>query len=179
MEETLPPQTEEGTGFESTRLRQFTVFLDNRGGRLQALVRAFEEQEARIIALSIEESGDAALVRLICSSPELGRDILKKGNFSFAESDLLAVELPKRTQQPFIAICTALLSVSLKHCAFCVKACWKSPAKGSLWIHNRSGGKPFVFLHIPPFSCIKLCYSDTTWSVNFGCRREESLTVIS
>jgi len=113
MEEILPPQTQNGAGFELTRIRQFTVFLDNRVGRLQALVRAFEEGGVRIVALSIDESGDSALVRLICSDAELGRGALSKGAFSFGESDLLAVELPKRDSQPLIQICSALLGAEI------------------------------------------------------------------
>src|SRR5438034_8485372 len=110
---TLPPQTQRGAGFEPTRVRQFTVFLENRVGRLQALVSAFEEEEARIVALSIEESAEAALVRMICSDPDLGRDVLKRNGFSFGESELLAVELPPKSTQPLISICTALLSAEI------------------------------------------------------------------
>src|SRR6185503_18110631 len=108
MEDVLPPQTESGAGFEPTRIRQFTVFLQNKVGRLQQLVRAFEEHEGRIVALSIEESGDAALVRIICSDPDRGKDILDTNGFPYGETDILAVELPKRTKQPLIAICAAL-----------------------------------------------------------------------
>ena len=42
MEEVLPPQTQHGAGFEPTRIRQFTIFLENKVGRLQQLVRIFE-----------------------------------------------------------------------------------------------------------------------------------------
>ena len=63
MEEVLPPQTQEGAGFEPTRVRQFTVFMENRVGRLQTLVRSYEESTGRIIALSIQNSADTALVR--------------------------------------------------------------------------------------------------------------------
>ena len=75
MEEILPPQTQSGAGFELTRVRQFTIFLDNRVGRLGMLVRTLEEGSARIMALSIEESADSALVRLICSEPDLSREL--------------------------------------------------------------------------------------------------------
>ena len=54
MEETLPPQTESGAGFESTRLRQFTIFLENKVGRLQMLMRALEESVDKIVAIAIE-----------------------------------------------------------------------------------------------------------------------------
>ena len=113
MEEVLPPQTESGAGFELTRIRQFTVFLENRVGRLQNLLRSFEEHAGKICGLSIEESADSALIRIICSEPDLGRDALRQGGFSFSESDLLAVELPKRTRHPLIAICSALLAAEI------------------------------------------------------------------
>jgi hypothetical protein len=113
MEEVLPPQTESGAGFESTRVRQFTIFLDNRVGRLQMLVRSLEESSGRIVALSIEESADSSLVRMICADPDSSRPVLQEHGFSFTESDLLAVELPRRNKQPLIAICTALLTAEI------------------------------------------------------------------
>ena len=113
MEEVLPPQTASGAGFELTRIRQFTVFLENRVGRLQNLLRSFEEHAGKICGLSIEESADAALIRVICSEPDLGRDALRAGGFFFSESDLLAVELPRKTRHPLIAICTALLAAEI------------------------------------------------------------------
>ncbi len=113
MEEILPPPTESGAGFELTRVRQFTIFLDNRVGRLGMLVRTLEEEESKIVALSIEESADSALVRLICSSPDHSRDVLRAAGFAFGESELLAVELPRRSKQPLMAICSALLAAEI------------------------------------------------------------------
>ena len=40
MEEVVLPSTENGSGFEPMTVRQFTVFLENRVGRLTLLVRA-------------------------------------------------------------------------------------------------------------------------------------------
>jgi hypothetical protein len=113
MEDLLPPQTQNGAGFERTRLPQFTVFLENRVGRLTALLRALEENVGRIIALSIEESADSALVRLICPDIDAGRDALRSHGFSFSETEVIAVELPRRTRQPMIAICSALLAAEI------------------------------------------------------------------
>lgn len=113
MEEVLPPQTQEGAGFESTRVRQFTVFMENRVGRLQTLVRSYEETNLRICALSIQNSADTALVRLICSDPDTAKEVLTKDGFSFTEQDLLVVELPKRTKHPMINICAALLAAEI------------------------------------------------------------------
>src|SRR6059058_5260841 len=108
MEDVLPPLTEHGAGFELTRVRQFTVFLENRVGRLQMLVRALEESSAGIAAMNIEESADASLVRLVCSEPDQGRDALRAAGFTFSEAELLAVELPKKSKHPLTAICSIL-----------------------------------------------------------------------
>ena len=113
MEETLPPQTEFGAGFEPVRVRQFTVFLETRVGRLQMMLRTLERGTGHIAALSIEESADTALVRLICSNPDDSALMLREAGFSFSESDVLVVELPKKLKQPLIAICTAMLSAEI------------------------------------------------------------------
>jgi hypothetical protein len=113
MEGVLPPQTERGSGFEPARVRQFTVFLENRVGRLQTLLSALETAAHPIRALSIEESGDSALVRLICSGADSARQILKDAGFPFGEIDLLAVQMPKKNPQPLITICATLLGAEI------------------------------------------------------------------
>ncbi|WP_428936987.1 acetolactate synthase [Fontivita pretiosa] len=129
MEEVLPPQTEEGAGFERTRVPQFTIFLENRVGRLNALVRLLEEHVGVINALAIEESADAALVRVVCSNPDDGREALKRAGFSFSETDVLAVELPKGSNKPLASICTALLSAEINiHYAYPLLARPRGPA---------------------------------------------------
>lgn len=113
MEQVLPPETANAGGFESPRVRQFTIFLENKVGRLQMLFRNLEQGVGRIVALSIEESTDAALVRLICAEPDYGRELLTTAGFPFCESELLAVELPRSTKQPLLAICSALLAAEI------------------------------------------------------------------
>ena len=113
MEEVLPPQTQEGAGFESTRVRQYTIFLENKVGKLQMLVRALEQGAGKIVAMSIQENADTALVRLICSDPDESEEILRYGGFAFSESEVLVVELPKKTKQPLIDICAALLAAEI------------------------------------------------------------------
>jgi len=113
MEEVVPPMVEHGAGFEPTRVPQFTVFLENRVGRLTTLMRTLEENVGRICALAIEESADSALVRLICSDPNDSREALRRAGFSFSETDVLAVELPRKASSPLIMICTALLSAEI------------------------------------------------------------------
>ena len=107
-----------GVGFATARgrnwptLRQFTVFLENRVGQLLEVVRRFEGSRVRIVALSINDSGECAFVRFLLSHPEQGREILERAGLAIIESDLLGVELPD-DQQPLLRICTALLQAEV------------------------------------------------------------------
>jgi hypothetical protein len=89
-------------------IRQFTVFLENRVGKLLEVVRRFEGTRVRIVALSISDMAECALVRFLLSHPEQGREILERAGLAIVESDLLGVELPEGAQ-PLAEICTALL----------------------------------------------------------------------
>jgi hypothetical protein len=113
MEEILPPQTQHGAGFELTRLRQFTVFLENHVGRLRMLVSALEESGSGMVAFMILESSESALVRLICREPDVAREAMKAQEFCFVETEALAVELPKKVKDPFSSICSALLAAEI------------------------------------------------------------------
>ena len=89
-------------------LRQFCVFMENRVGRLHNLMRRLERDDLRIIALSIDDSVDCAVVRLMFDHFERARELLQLGGYSFIESDIIGVELPK-APQPFLAVCSTLL----------------------------------------------------------------------
>src|SRR5258707_11226199 len=73
---------------------QYSVFLENRVGQLLEVVRAFHGSKVKIVGLSISDSADCCILRLILSHPEQGREILQLAKLAFAENELLAVELP-------------------------------------------------------------------------------------
>lgn len=129
MEDILPPETAAGAGFERITLRQFNVFLENRVGRLSLLLHSLEDGCQGVNAINIEESADAALVRLICADPSAGRRCLLDAGFSFSESDVLAVVLPVHKEMPLISICRALLSAEINiHYAYPILKCRLGPA---------------------------------------------------
>lgn len=113
MEQVLPPQTASGAGFELTRVRQFTVFLENRVGRLLALLRALEEGQQKVYALAIEESADAALVRIIVSDPDNAKPFLKSQGFSLSVTEVLVVAMPVKQSRPLQGLCSALLAAEI------------------------------------------------------------------
>ena len=109
----MPPQTQHGAGYERASVRQFTVFLENRVGKMARLLDHFEEASLRINAFSIEESTDISLMRLISCDPEAAREVLEANRFSFSETEVLAVEIPQTTKVPLIHVTRALLAAEV------------------------------------------------------------------
>lgn len=99
-------------GRDYPTIRQFTVFLENRVGQLMSVVRRFEGSGVRIVALTISDSTECALVRFLLSDPEAGREILERAGLAIVESDLIGVELPN-SKQPMLEVCTALLGAEV------------------------------------------------------------------
>src|SRR5881227_622440 len=109
---------ESETGFATARgrdwpsVRQFNVFLENRLGALLDVVRRFETTDIHIVSLTVVDSADCAIIRLVLSDPERALEIFRQAKLPVTESDLLVVQLPESTQ-PLLAICKALLAAEL------------------------------------------------------------------
>jgi hypothetical protein len=93
-------------------LVQFAVFVENRVGRLHSLMRHLESHAVRIVAISIANSVDCAIVRLMVNDTDRGREILELSRFPFAEIELVGVELPEG-DQPFLQVFLALLQAEV------------------------------------------------------------------
>jgi hypothetical protein len=93
-------------------LRQFCVFLENRVGRLNELMRHVESLDVRVVGMTIVDSVDFAMVRLIFSNTDRGREKLQLSGFLFSESDVVGVQLPD-DEMPLTAICTTLVKAEL------------------------------------------------------------------
>ncbi|MDZ4754827.1 MAG: acetolactate synthase [Phycisphaerae bacterium] len=92
----MPPETEPGTerGYAPPSVRQFSVFLDNRVGKLLELVQLFDDApEVNLRAFSVLDSSDHAVVRLIFDNADAARHLMRRRQFVFSEVDLLVVEL--------------------------------------------------------------------------------------
>ena len=107
-----------GVGYATARgrdwpsVRQFNVFVENRVGNLLAVVRHFETTDIRIVSLTVVDSADCAIIRLVLSNPERALEIFERAKLPVTESDLLVVQLPDGPQ-PLLQICKALLSAEI------------------------------------------------------------------
>ena len=104
-------------GRDYPSVRQFNIFLANRLGAMLDIVRRFEMSEVTVVSLTVNETADCAIIRLVPSDYERGYEVLQSAKLPFTESDLLLVKLPDNAQ-PLLTITKALLSgeVNLNYC---------------------------------------------------------------
>lgn len=93
-------------------LQQFVVFLENKVGSLHQLLRGVERDDLKIIALSILDSADSAIARLITNNYERARELLIMTGLPFCEVEVIGVMLPK-TDQPHVKVLGSLMSAEL------------------------------------------------------------------
>jgi hypothetical protein len=116
----MPHDEDSGSeiGFSTARgrdwpsVRQFNVFIANRVGGLLDVVRRLETTDNRIVSLTVVDSADCAIIRIVLSDPERALEIFEQAGLPVTESDLLVVQLPEGPQ-PLLQICKALLMTEI------------------------------------------------------------------
>lgn len=73
-------------------VKQFSVFLPNRVGRLYDLALVLAKQNVHVMAMTTLDTTDCAIDRIIVDDPDHARDLLVRNDFAFTECDVLAVE---------------------------------------------------------------------------------------
>ncbi|MBM3985316.1 MAG: acetolactate synthase [Planctomycetes bacterium] len=97
----------------SPRIRQLSIFLENRLGALLGVTRVLEAQTINICAVSITDAADHAVVRVVVDRPSLAAASLQAEGYHLMESDLLGVSLPASKVGGFRKVLTALARAEL------------------------------------------------------------------
>ena len=78
------------------QVQQISIFLENRVGRLQEVAEVLAKNEINIRALSLADTSDFGILRLIVSKPDAATSILRESGFTVRENDVIAVEVEDR-----------------------------------------------------------------------------------
>jgi hypothetical protein len=74
-------------------VKQITVFLENKQGRLEEVTGCLADENINLHALSIADTTEFGILRMIVSEPEKAVSVLKKNNFMVKTNDVIAVAL--------------------------------------------------------------------------------------
>jgi len=76
------------------KVRQVSVFLENKSGRLYEVCRRLAESGVNIRALSIAETADYGVLRLIVNDPGKAMRVMAENGITVSETEVIAVEVP-------------------------------------------------------------------------------------
>ena len=74
-------------------IKQLTVFLENKSGRLSEVTRVLGENQINISALSIADTSEYGLLRLIVSDGDKATEMLKNNGFSVNLTDVICLNV--------------------------------------------------------------------------------------
>ncbi|WP_342756000.1 amino acid-binding protein [Kineothrix sedimenti] len=95
-------------------IKQLSVFLENREGRLEDVLQVLKDNEVNIISLSLADTEKFGMLRLLVSSPEAAHNALKRNGFSSRLTDVLAIRISHRVgmlQELLEPICDAHINI--------------------------------------------------------------------
>lgn len=78
------------------KVEQISIFLENKSGRLAEVTDVLAKGGINIRALSLADTADFGILRLIVNDTERAKEILKKNGFTVGKTEVIAVEVPDR-----------------------------------------------------------------------------------
>ncbi len=76
--------------------KQLSVFIENRKGRLGEVLSVLKNNDVNILSLSLADTTEYGLLRLIVNNPMLGKNKLSEAGFSTMLTDVLVIKIEHR-----------------------------------------------------------------------------------
>lgn len=78
------------------KVEQIAIFLENKSGRLSEITGVLANNNINIRSLSLADTADFGILRLIVDKVEEAERVLKEGGFTVGKTNVIAVEVPDR-----------------------------------------------------------------------------------
>ncbi len=78
------------------KVEQISIFLENKSGRLAEVTGLLANAGINIRALSLADTSDFGILRLIVNDTEKAKTILKNNGFTVGRTEVIAIEVPDR-----------------------------------------------------------------------------------
>lgn len=78
------------------KIRQISVFLENRPGRLASLCRTIADAGVNLSTLMLSETGEFGLMRFLTPEPDKAKAVIEKAGYAVTVSEVLAIQVPDK-----------------------------------------------------------------------------------
>ncbi len=94
----LPVMAETNISSALDPVKQFSVFAENRVGRLHEVTSLLKKNNVHVMAITVLDTTDSAIVRLVVDDPDKARELMVLNAFPYGECDLIAVEISDESE---------------------------------------------------------------------------------
>ena len=136
-------------------VRQFSVMLPNRVGALAALVKLLRASAIEVIGLSVQDSRDATVARLVVSDPESTEQIFMEKGIPHATCEIIVIAL--RESGPGLLQCLDTLMIAETNIDFAYALLPSPDGQSMLAMHVEDYEFAVAILHQSGF---RLMYQD-------------------
>lgn len=85
------PETTEKIG--GPLVKQFSIFLPNKVGAMLEIVRLLNQHNTHVVALSVSESTESSIARIVVSDPETAEELFRQHDVAFGICEMVVVEM--------------------------------------------------------------------------------------
>ncbi|HEY1764054.1 MAG TPA: acetolactate synthase [Opitutaceae bacterium] len=92
-------------------VKQFSVFAENRVGRLYDLTSLLKSNNVHVMAITVLDTTDSSIIRFVVDDPAKARELMISNDFPYGECNVLAVEIGDESEMS--TILAALLEAEI------------------------------------------------------------------
>ena len=92
-------------------VKQFSVFAENRVGRLHDLTSLLKDNNVHIMAITVLDTTDSSIIRVVVDDPDKARELMVGNDFPYGECNVLAVEVGSESELSLVL--SALLEAEI------------------------------------------------------------------
>jgi hypothetical protein len=89
-------------------IHQLSVFLENKSGRLTEVLDTLGQENIKISALSVADTSEFGILRMIVSDPQKAKDLLKSKSFTVNLTEVISIMAPNEAK--YFAMALKVLS---------------------------------------------------------------------
>jgi len=79
-------------------IQQLSVFLENKSGRLTQVLEVLGRENIRITALSVADTSEFGILRLLVTDPDKAKKVLKNNDFTVNITEVISVSAPNEAK---------------------------------------------------------------------------------
>jgi len=96
-------------------VKQFSVFAENKVGRLHDVVSLLAGKDVHVLALCLVDTTDSTIIRLVVDYPEAAAPLLSEHGFSHSLAEVLAVEIDTEARLRFVTAALVQAEINIHY----------------------------------------------------------------